>query len=147
MKNEEYFDLLCKQGEISGGVPIELIRQAEKILNIKLPAQYIDFLSKYGAAIINGAEVYGLVSDEKNEPPIWHDIIKTTEKLRSQKQIGMENRHFIAISHDGMSTYFMMDTGYTPETAIYAVGPNVNKIVSSDFYDFFVTMSKNGIDF
>lgn len=98
--------------------------------------EHKDFLSNYGAMLVNGAEVYELPAFSSENPPLWQSVVEVTRRLRSLTQVGAERYSLIPIAYDGMDTYFFIDTSASPETRILALGPNVEKLVSSDLYGF-----------
>jgi hypothetical protein len=133
MKRErEGFDLLCKEGDVSGSVDDEAIAQAEAALGVRFPAEYCELLRQYGAIVAPGLDVYGLIpKSTKNDPPIWHDVVTVTNELRGWHQVGTEKKEFIPISGDGTGVYFYLDTSEAPRTKICAVGPGVEIFVPS----------------
>lgn len=139
------FDSFCEEGALSGPASEAAIAHAQAQLRMTFPAEYQDFLSHYGAAIVCGAEVYGLPDTAKNAPPLWSDVTSVTETLRNIGQSGTEDEYFLPISEDGTGVYFFLNTRASPRTEIWAVGPGVNKVVSSSFYEFLVDLAEGRV--
>ncbi len=133
---KEEFDRLCTDGQVSGPVAEAAIRHAESELGVVFPTEYREFLSQYGAALVDGAEIYGLPDPARNNPPLWHDVISMTQRLRAWGQLGSENAAFLPISSDGMGVYFFLDTGASPQTKVWAIGPGVNRTISDNLRGF-----------
>ena len=110
-------------GEILGPVPDDAICRAEAELGVVFPDEYREFLGIFGAAVGNGIEIYGLPPNDPDAAPTWQSVVTVTRRLREQRQAGTENQQHIAISDDGMGTYFFLDTAASPRTRIRAIGP------------------------
>lgn len=137
------FDLLCKEGDVSGPVGDDSIAQAEAILGVKFPAEYCELLRHYGAVSAPGVEVYGLLDRAVDgSPPMWQDVVSVTKKLREWNQIGAEKKEFLPFSDDGTGVYFFFDTSKAPETSIFAAGPGVEKKFDIDLFSFLVNLSE-----
>jgi cell wall assembly regulator SMI1 len=141
----DQFNELCSNGEVSGPCSDSDIRQAENELGVKFPSQYKEFLSKCGAALLGGVEVYGLPNPETNDPPVWQNVVTVTKQLRSWGQAGTEKPSLVPIAEDGTGVYFFVDTHDFPNTTIFAIGPGVEKKMSSDFFEFIVNLSEGKI--
>ncbi len=120
---------------IAGACSPADIKRAELALGVSITGEYKEFLLNHGALIANGKSIYGLFDLSSNDPPLWDDLIDVNIMLRKNNQIGSENRNFIAISDDGQGTYYFLDTK-SSNTNIHAIGPDVNKIVSTSLDDF-----------
>lgn len=146
MSRKDEFRTLCARGEVSGPVSESDIQRAEIALGVEFPKEYLEFLAEFGCALIGGVEIYGLPDPAKNNPPLWQDVVAVTKQLRDWGQAGTEKPSHIPIAEDGTGVYFFLDTSEAPATKIYAIGPGVEKIVSSSFYDFFVDLSEGNIE-
>jgi hypothetical protein len=135
------FDDLCTQGNFSGPASEQAIGQAQNELKVVFPQEYKEFLERYGAVLIPGAEIFGLPDTSKNSPPLWNDVISVTLNLREQRQYGSENVSFIPIAEDGTGVYFFLNTHASPRTEILAIGLGVNKLVSSSLYEFVLDLA------
>ncbi len=69
--------------------PANRIKEAEKILKIKLPQTYRDFLIKFGSIRFNGEEIYGLSHTYDYSKHISSTIVSETLKTREENK---ENR-------------------------------------------------------
>lgn len=139
------FNDLCSNGEVSGPRSEIDIMQAEKELGVEFPKQYRDFLSQFGSALLDGVEIYGLPDPGKNNPPIWQNVVAVTRQLRGWGQIGADRTGLVPITDDGTGIYFFLDTNDSPSTTIVAIGPGVEKKVSSDFFDFIINLSEGKV--
>ena len=130
------FHNMALAGEVAGGVSDAEIEAAETRLGVVFPQKYREFLRHYGAAILPGASIYGLVDASRNNPPLWTDIREITEELRSQAQVGAEDPNYLPISDDGTGIYFYLNTAIAPAVEIWAVGPGIHKLIADDLYAF-----------
>ncbi len=127
---------LLEDGVVAGPAPNGAIAAAEAGLGVTFPDQYRDFLERYGAALIGGVEIYGIVDASKNDPPLWQDVRTATGRLREHRQVGTENAQYLLISEDGTGVYFYLNTGAAPDVEVWAIGPGVRRAVSKDLYEF-----------
>lgn len=86
-----------------GGISDKYIEEAENILGMRLPQEYIEFLKQYGALEFGSVEIYGLM-----EPAIAGipDMIWTTSALR--KKYGLPISYAV-IGYDGFGGYYCLD--------------------------------------
>jgi cell wall assembly regulator SMI1 len=147
MIENEKFEKMCADGEVSGPCSLAAIDDAETALNVTFPQQYRDFLTNLGSGLFAGIEVYGLPDPVQNDPPIWQDVVKVTKQLREWGQAGADNPKYIPIAEDGTGVYFFIDTAAAPGTKILAIGPGVEREVSSDLFAFLVDLSEARIQF
>ncbi|GAB2204989.1 hypothetical protein ROS1_18050 [Roseibium sp. ROS1] len=145
MSYNRKFEEMCAGGEVYGPVPEAAVAAAEADLGVRFPEQYRDFLQRFGSGLIGGVEIYGLPGFEKNDPPLWQDVTKVTKQFRDWGQAGAENPAYIPISDDGTGIYFFLDTKASPRTKILAIGPGVERAISSDLFTFFVDLSEGRI--
>ena len=139
--NELAFRDLIARGERAGSVASKVVDAAEAELGVTFPDQYRDFVQRYGAAILPGAEIYGLVERAQNDPPVWVDVRRLTGDLRRQRQAGSENLEYLPVTEDGTGIYFYFNTRAAPNTEIWAVGPGIHRLVSRDFHEFTVKLA------
>lgn len=140
------FSKLCSGGEISGPCDKDDIEKAEAALQVRFPDQYRHFLASFGSMLAGGVEIYGLPDPIKNNPPLWEDVVTVTKQLRDWKQAGAENPAYVPVADDGMGIYFFLDTREAPDTKVVAVGPGVESAVSTDFFEFVVSLSRGAIE-
>jgi len=140
MTPTDKFAAQCASGEVAGPCSTAAIARAEEALGVTFPDQYRAFLSIYGAALIPGFELYGLPETAPDEPPLWEDVIRVNQSLRSLGQAGADNPDFVAIASDGFGTYFYLDTSVAPETRIVAVGPGIHRDIACDLFSFALDM-------
>lgn len=82
-----------------------LILEVEKVLNLKLPTDFIKFIKNYGAGSILGNEFYGVIDDNFYDSSIPNFVWLT---LQSRKEYDLpENFAVIAESLDG--NYVVLD--------------------------------------
>ncbi|CAN5133590.1 hypothetical protein BH11PSE2_BH11PSE2_16860 [soil metagenome] len=143
---DQAFHELLSRGEVSGPVSNPVVEQVEAELGVSLPDQYRAFLRRYGAAVVPGAAIYGIV-EAPNEPPLWSDVRPLTVELRDRRQAGAEDCSFIPVSEDGTGIYFYLNTCAAPRTEVWAVGPGVNCLVSDDLRDFVLGLAKGTLKF
>jgi len=134
--DDAFHKLVALAGEVAGGASDAEIEAAEAKLGLVFPQKYRDFLRSYGAALLPGAEIFGLVDVTRNDPPLWTDVRKVTEQLRSRGQAGTEDGRFLPISEDGTGVYFYLNTAIAPGVEIWAVGPSVRQLIGNDLYVF-----------
>ena len=130
------FRALCQKGISAGPVSIESIRNAETVLGVEFPAHYIEFLKEFGAVLLEGVEIFGLVDPGENDPPMWQDVVDVTIQLRGWNQAGSERKNFIPISEDGTGVYYYLETGQANVSNVWAVGQGVEKMVAENLHQF-----------
>ena len=106
------------------------------------PEEYRQFLRLCGAALVPGAQIYGLVEPSRNDPPLWIDVRTVTELLRGWCQAGTEEPGYLPISDDGMGVYFYLDTTAAPNVEIWGIGPGVRTRISGGLYEFALKLTK-----
>lgn len=143
--NELAFLDMMAQAECVGPVSSEVVDAAEAELELAFPDQYRDFVQGYGAALLPGAELYGVVTQARSDPPVWVDVRQMTRALRQQGQAGAEDISYLPVSEDGTGIYFYFNTRASPGTEIWAVGPGVHRLVSKDFHEFAVELASGRI--
>ena len=140
------FDTLCQGGVLSGPTSEEAVNRAQTELGVVLPNEYREFLLEHGAALVSGAEIYGLPDLSKNDPPLWTSVISVTKQLREYGQAGTESGGNVPIADDGMGVYFFLNTQASPGTEIWAIGPGIEKLVSNRFYDFVLDLAEGRVN-
>lgn len=71
---DDAFHKLALAGEVAGGASDDEIEAAETKLGLAFPKKYRDFLRSYGAVLLPGAEIFGLVDATRNDPSLWTSI-------------------------------------------------------------------------
>ncbi|CAN7391417.1 SMI1/KNR4 family protein [Variovorax sp. LjRoot178] len=95
------------KADCSGAVSEEFISEVERRNELALPDEYRAFLLRYGAALLQGLEVYGLVpSAVEGEPPCWNDV---RALLRNS---GLPS-HLVPISDDGCDFSFYLSSSWS----------------------------------
>jgi len=135
------FDQMCAAGEVAGPCSDQKIYDAEAELMVVFPVQYREFLSEYGAVVLDGVEIYGLPNVNDSEMPLWQDVVKVSRQLKEWQQAGSEVPAYVPIADDGTGVYFYLDTNAGPKTRIIAIGPGVEQVVSSDLFEFALSIS------
>jgi len=73
---------VLNQADCSGAVSEEFISEIERQSGMAFPGEYRAYLSSYGAALLPGFELHGLVpSAIEGAPPYWTDIVKRHQQL------------------------------------------------------------------
>jgi hypothetical protein len=96
-----------------GPVPETAIGEAEAKLGLLFPPSYRIFLSRFGASLGEGVEVYGLdPSLGPSEMPQWSDVVECTLRLRPDclPESSVEISHY-----GGEFGYFLQCSETDPE--------------------------------
>ncbi len=92
-------------GDFSGPKESSLVDRAEKVLGMKFPPTYRQFLETYGCGDIGGFEVYGIIGNDFDSSGI-PDAIWLTMQLR---KTGLPE-HYIVISDEGDGAICVLDS-------------------------------------
>ncbi|WPH17125.1 SMI1/KNR4 family protein [Variovorax paradoxus] len=125
---------LLKQGDCYGSVPEELISEVEHRHGLVFPSEYRAFLLKFGAALMSGWEVFGLVpSTTDGEAPTWCDIRPLLQRPAPGVPSG-----WVPISDDGMdSQFYLACAPGDGQGEVFVLGPDADGIrVSPSFFTF-----------
>jgi len=95
---ENEFRTLCQNGITAGAVAPSKVNHAEKSLGVVFPTEYRAFLQEFGAILVQGIEIYGIIEPNKNDPPMWQEVVDITQRLRNMKQAGTEYHNLVPIS-------------------------------------------------
>jgi hypothetical protein len=104
--------MVLSEADCSGAVSEEFISEVERQSGLVFPGEYRAFLSEYGAALLPGFEVHGLVpSTIEGQPPYWTDV----RTLLSKLPVDGLSSHLVPISDDGAtsSSIFHVPPGRT----------------------------------
>lgn len=135
---------ILEDGECAGPADESMVQELERSIGFSVPSQYRTFLLTYGAALVHGLEVYGLVNLSENEPPMWSDIRNV---LRLHGLQGLPGR-LIPISDDGGDYRFflMNDENTSLGGSVIVYGPGCDGLeVTSNFYDFIRAARDGGV--
>ena len=100
------FELIDKnRSDFDGEKSEELIKKAEKALNLSFPPSYRNFLKVLGCGNIMGLEFYGLTNDNFVNSAIPNAIWLTLDERR----LGLPN-HLVLIYGVGDGSYYAIDT-------------------------------------
>jgi hypothetical protein len=122
----------------SGPATEAVVATAESTLGLRFPPSYRQFLTRYGASLCSGFEIYGLPPDPgAGEQPQWPDVTESTLRLRPN----CLPENSVQISHDGMDHGYFLECSLTDasfEGAVIEWGPRHGggKIVADTFMDF-----------
>jgi len=98
-------DELLADAFSSGPASESSIADAEQKLGLLFGPTYRLFLSRFGASLLTGFELYGLPPEsDPNQPPQCADAVKTTLRLRPD----CLPEDSVQISHDGMDHGFFL---------------------------------------
>lgn len=142
MKNR-YFKIIddnIENGDFAGNINDESITEAQRILNVKFPESYIQFLKKYGCGDIFGTEIYGIVSSNNIEGTGIPSLVWLTKELRKD---GLLPQYIpICFADDGC--YYILDTNQINENEcpvlIWDSGNLLTEKNSRDFEEFMVSI-------
>jgi hypothetical protein len=134
---------LLEKADCFGPLTDEFISGVERQHGVTFPSEYRAFLLQYGAALLPGLEVYGLVPTHGDgEPPVWNDL-----------RAGLERRldglpaNLVPISDDGCDLRFYLSCDDGPAfgtVLIYGPGADGER-VSSGFFEFLTRAASHGI--
>ena len=126
--------------DCAGGVTEELIRSTEERYDLVFSTEYRFFLRRYGAALLPGFEVYGLIESRISDgPPVWTDLRNVLRNLADNK-IPLE---LIPISDDGGDYKFYMKSN---ADAVVIYGPGLDgDQVARGFFEFLGHAMTKGI--
>lgn len=123
------------------GCTEELVKKAEKRLNLSFPKSYRDFLLKFGTMNFGSEEFYGIVQEDFDNSSVPDAIWYT---LRERLDSGLPDNLFI-IYDTGSEEVFCLDFNRTTaegEPAVVVFVPIVevqyqtNELISEDFGAF-----------
>lgn len=134
---------LLEQGDCCGSISPDLISDVERRNGFEFPDEYRAFLLRYGAALLSGLEVFGLVpSYGDGEPPVWNDLRPLLVRRRDELPVD-----WVPISDDGGDFRFYLSCAMGPDRGrIFVNGPGADAVlVSSGFFDFLERATSLGI--
>ncbi len=76
------------------------IDQAEAALGVRFPSDYVDFVHRYGGALVGRFPVIGL----RQAPAMGNEqssIVEITNRFRNERWLGLEGRAVISVDHSG----------------------------------------------
>ena len=119
----------------------ETIANAEAELGVAFPSPYRTFLARYGAAMGVGFEIAGLFKSDKDEPPMWRDIVLATKRTRRAAR-GHLPETLLPISGDGASLTYYINANGEDSCPVVAYGPGCDgQQVAESFEEFVVKLS------
>jgi len=122
----------------SGPASEASIAAAEQKLGLLFTPSYRLFLSRFGASLSTGFELYGLPQPtDPDEPPQWMDAVIATLRLRPDSL----PEDSVNISHDGMDHGFFLQCSQTDplfDGPVIEWGPSHDGgvIIASNFVAF-----------
>ncbi|MEL6898286.1 MAG: SMI1/KNR4 family protein [Planctomycetota bacterium] len=122
----------------SGPASEASIAAAEQKLGLLFTPSYRLFLSRFGASLSTGFELYGLPQQtDPNQPPQWTDAVNATLRLRPDS-LPADSVH---ISHDGMDHGFFLQCSQTDplfDGRVIEWGPSHDggEVIASNFVAF-----------
>ncbi|OYD49898.1 hypothetical protein CBY09_13195 [Acidovorax kalamii] len=134
-----------EQGSVPGPAPEALILSVEQQYRLTFPSDYRAFLLKYGAALMPGFEVFGLVASHTDgEAPTWSDIRSFLRKSPPCVPSG-----WVQISDDGMDhRFFLACAPRSDNSGVFVLGPAAQGTrVSPNFSAFVEAAASYGIEF
>lgn len=143
--DENYHKILASINT-PGGASIEAIVKSENELGISFPTSYRTFLTKYGAALGEGFEIAGVFTVDDDEPPLWRDVVLSTNQIRRLSGPNFPN-FLIPISDNGMSVNYFLDVSDPDRSPVIALGPGNEELqVAQSFEEFVVKLSNGALD-
>jgi len=122
----------------SGPASEASIADAEQTLGLLFGPTYRLFLTRFGASLVAGIEIYGLPPEsDPNRPPQWANVVEATVRLRPD----FLPADTVQIGHDGMDHGFFLQCSRTDplfDGPVIEWGPRHGggKIISPDFLAF-----------
>jgi len=132
------------QADCSGAVSEEFISAVERQYGLAFHSEYRAFLSRYGAALLSGFELHGLLpSAIEGEPPYWTDI----RALLGKQSLNGLPSSLVPISDDGGDFKFYLSCAAGPGLGTVLVyGPGADgKPVSHGFFEFVERAARGSI--
>lgn len=86
------------------------IKKAERMLALKFPSDYREFLKTCGWASIGSDEVYGLGPDAEKATDVYENA--ATEHVMAEPQMRAE---LVPLMNDGMGNHYCLDTDQTKD--------------------------------
>lgn len=117
------------EGVIAGPVSLQRVKEAEDRLDVMFPNEYRDFLLTYGSLLYRGMEIFGLTPcGQKDGGSVFIDVVAATLRMRQHGELA-ENEKFVAVSTDGLGTYFLLDTVDPVKAVVIARSPDIEDLV------------------
>ena len=135
---------------LDGHYSDEEVESAEKILNIKFPKSYREFLKKYGSVEVRSLEIMGLSRDNYQNSG-YGDVVWVT--LNDRGNFSQPN-HIIKLEHLGDGSYYALDLSQMNNdnecpVVVWPIGgyemTPVLEVVAPDFGTWFLDMVKERI--
>lgn len=89
----------------SGGKPRNLILEAEKVLGVKFPRSYVNYIEQYGSGGMFGFEIYGIPNRNLYDPGVPNAIWLTLEEREKQ---GLPH-NLVLIMDGGLGDYYALN--------------------------------------
>ena len=128
---------ILNAGVTPGPAAKSAVSEAERILAVRFPHAYREFLFRYGAAMLNGFDIAGVIDKELNDPPMWVNIVEATQQTRRVSRDNLPIT-YVPISDDGADITYYLDTEEQESFFVFACGPGVEKQLFSDNFSGFV---------
>lgn len=135
---------VLNQADCAGAISEEFISEIERQSGLAFPDEYRAFLSRYGAALLPGFELHGLVpSVIEGELPYWTDI----RALLGKQSLNGLPSHLVPISDDGGDFKFYLSCAVEPgHGTVLIYGPGADgKLVSHGFFEFLERAARGSI--
>ncbi|WNS43285.1 SMI1/KNR4 family protein [Paenibacillus sp. MMS20-IR301] len=137
--NQEIIKMIEEHGEekdFFGGTSEQIIANSEKILNLKFPQKYREFLKQYGSGGICGVEILGVEGD------FGASVVKATERWR---EMGLD-MGLIVIEDSGEFVRCMYSADFNDERVFsWNRGGGLSERYDT-FDDYTIDMFQEGID-
>ncbi|MFN3688931.1 SMI1/KNR4 family protein [Salinarimonas sp.] len=141
MAAKDRFRELCQQGISPGPASEESIRSIETQLGIRFPRDYREFLQEFGACILDGLEIYGIIERDMDQQ-LWQNVGQVAQHFY-EFDLNYKNRALIPITEDGTGCYSCINANKSRETEIVAIGPGVDSVISYEFFEFVLALKEN----
>lgn len=130
-------DELISSFEASGPSDEREIVDAERVLDLKFPSEYREFLSRFGAVLGKGYEIAGLTHANLDDLPLWRNVVLDTQILRrSHHGSDPVFSGLVPISSNGMDVTFYLRTAPGWAGSIVALGPGTETEVAANLSEF-----------
>ncbi|MFC4775750.1 SMI1/KNR4 family protein [Paenibacillus sp. GCM10023252] len=123
--------------DFNGGVPEEIVVKAEKLLGLKFPESYRDFLLQFGVGNFGFIEIYGIINDDFYNSGV-PDAVWYTLQEREEVNFPL---NLIVIHDTSGGELFCLDTSQPNAPVVtYHIGYDIEvqtyEVIANDFGEF-----------
>lgn len=147
MSSAEFKEIMSN-ATVAGPASEEMIQSAERQLSLQFPSEYRTFLKEYGAAMGRGFEIAGVFVEDDSGPPLWRDIVKSTERFRKAVN-GTLPETLLPISDDGCGVAYYINASNRDGSSdeVVAYGPGIDgKTVARSLEEFVLKVARDELN-